>query len=111
MHAKEGEFAQRMADNHDQLAVDGDVAELDGIHSGASVLVAAAGPTLADHFERLRNRPAGQPLVAVDAALKPLLAAGIRPDYVVAADSHQLGLRRLFDIDSSQVERQALLAE
>ncbi|MBF0189927.1 MAG: motility associated factor glycosyltransferase family protein [Magnetococcales bacterium] len=63
---------------------DPDIATLGGHWQGQTVLVAAAGPTLADHFGALAE--ARYPLIAVGAALKPLLAARIRPDIVITLD-------------------------
>ncbi|MBF0614589.1 MAG: DUF115 domain-containing protein [Magnetococcales bacterium] len=63
---------------------DADVATLAGLWQGQTVLIAAAGPSLADHFGPLRT--ARFPLIAVGAALKPLLAADIHPDVVITVD-------------------------
>jgi len=86
----------RIAENERRFAGDRDVGELFGSRAGASLCVAAAGPTLARHYDELRLR-AGE-LVAVDAALKPLLAAGVAPAFVVTQDPHEEGMRRVFDV-------------
>ncbi|MEW6072269.1 MAG: 6-hydroxymethylpterin diphosphokinase MptE-like protein [Planctomycetota bacterium] len=90
LRAGEEEIARRLAANRDLVAADGDVAELFGTARGASILVAAPGPSLADHYGMLRER-GGRPLIAVDAALQPCLAAGVRPDVAVAVDPHRHG--------------------
>lgn len=92
----EAHLREHVAGNREHLAHDPDVARLFGTRAGETVCIAAAGPTLATHFERLRDERAT--LVAVDAALKPLVAAGIRPDLVVTIDPHVEGMRRVFDV-------------
>ncbi len=55
--------------------------------AGRAALVVAPGPSLADDLDLLRARREGLPLlVALDAALRPLLEAGVRPDLVVTLD-------------------------
>jgi len=78
------ELQARLRENEPYVAADADVAELFGRYPGATILVAAAGPTLSEHYEKLRNRKS--PLIAVDAALKPLTQAGVVPDVVVSID-------------------------
>lgn len=86
-HAAENpELQERLKENEAFLAGDGDAAALFGRYPGARMLVAGAGPTLSEHYDRLRNRKA--PLIAVDAALKPLTVAGIVPDVVVTIDGN-----------------------
>lgn len=84
----------RLKENEPLVAADGDVTELFGLYPGATVLVAGAGPTLSEHFARLRRRQA--PLVAVDAALKPLTDAGIVPEVVVTIDAVKKSIERFF---------------
>lgn len=95
-HARASEplWRRHVAENEALFASDPDVACLFGTRPGARVRVAAAGPSLAEHFERLRGDDT--PLVAVDAALLPLVARGIVPDVVVSVDAHEDGMRRVF---------------
>ena len=88
------ELLARLRENEPFVGADHDVAELFGSCPGATILVAGAGPTLADHYEKLRRRTS--PLVAVDAALKPLTHAGIIPDVVVSIDGHAQTINRFF---------------
>lgn len=92
--AESPEIKARLEENVPFLKTDKDVAELFGRFSGASVLVAGAGPTLSDHYERLLFRRS--PLIAVDAALKPLIAAGIVPEFVVTIDGNEHSVSRFF---------------
>jgi len=89
------ELQARMRENEAYVAKDGDVGELFGRYPGATILVAGAGPTLGEHYEKLRNRKS--PLIAVDAALKPLLQAGIVPEVVVSIDHLKDGVVPLFN--------------
>lgn len=60
-----------------------------GRHLGRPAIVAAAGPSLNRNLAELAALPDWRQravVVAVDTALKPMLAAGIAPHYVVAVD-------------------------
>jgi hypothetical protein len=63
-----------------------------------SAIVVAAGPTLETLLPKLAALRAGDSppiLIAVDTALRSLLAAGIEPDYVVVADAQYWNARHL----------------
>jgi len=89
------------------LAGDPGVSTLFGTYAGQDFAVAAAGPTLADHFEALRGFEG--PLIAVDAALKALLTAGIRPDFVVSLDSVDYTMRAFFDVEHGDLKDSKLI--
>ena len=95
--AKREILAERLEQNFSYVKHDGDVAELFYCQNNDIAYVAAAGPTLSDHYQRLRNRSLETPLIAVDAALKPLLAAGVVPDVVVTVDSHHEVVPKFFE--------------
>lgn len=78
---------KRLADNADYVALDPSFEELAAKLRSGTVVVAAAGPTLSDQYSWLQSRKPG-PIIAVDAALKPLMHAGIVPDIVIAIDGH-----------------------
>ena len=73
------------------------VDRLFGRHRSEPVVLAAAGPSLNRNLEELRPHRDRVVLVAVDTALKPLLAAGMAPDYVVALDPGESNARHLVD--------------
>jgi len=101
---KLGERERARAENEDtdaRCARDAPVEELFGSRPGARLCVAAAGPTLARHYRELAAR--AHELVAVDAALKPLLAAGIAPAFAVSQDGHEDNLRRLFALPRAEL--------
>ncbi|WP_158516077.1 6-hydroxymethylpterin diphosphokinase MptE-like protein [Syntrophotalea acetylenivorans] len=59
--------------------------------------MAGAGPTLAESFDLIkRQQQAGQPLIAVGSALKPLFNADIIPDVVVVVDPGREEVLKLF---------------
>ncbi len=87
---------------------DGDVTSLFGSRAGGDLSVAAAGPTLADGYDLLRARRGSGPLIAVDAALTPLLAAGIAPEVVISIDAGESVLR-FFEVDLAQLSNSCLV--
>ena len=85
--AMQADIDARIAEIESYIASDGDVASVFGAFKGKCGLVVAPGPTLSDNLEDLRQwHRQGHPLIAVDAAVKPLLKAGLTPDYVLAID-------------------------
>ena len=85
-----------LRDNRELVASDPNVERLARSLQGQRISVAAAGPTLSDHFEELRA--SSEALIAVDAALKPLLEAGIVPDFVVTQDSVDYTVQAFFEV-------------
>jgi hypothetical protein len=73
------------------------VCHLAGRARGRPVVIAGAGPSLNRNIEDLRPHRADVLLIAADTALKPLLSAGLAPDYVVAVDPGELNARHLRD--------------
>lgn len=74
------------------------VEALAGRYRGWPIVVAAAGPSLNRNVEALRRWRDQVVLLAVDTALKPLLAAGMPPDFVVALDPGEANARHLSGI-------------
>jgi hypothetical protein len=68
------------------LAHESDAGALLNLYRGAPVVVAGAGPSLNRNLEELRPYRDRAIFVAADTALKPSLAAGLAPDFVVAVD-------------------------
>lgn len=66
-----------------------------GTGRGRPVVLAGAGPSLNRNIEELRPCRDGVVLVATDTALKPLEAAGLSPDFVVAVDPGEMNARHL----------------
>ncbi len=63
---------------------------LKGCFAGKTAIVAAAGPSLNDALPFIKKARKNCVLFCVGTALKPLLRAGVDPDFVVSIDSDQL---------------------
>ena len=63
------------------------VESLRGKFQGQPVIIVAAGPSLNRTLDFLKNARGRALIIAVGTALKPLLHAGIEPNFVVAIDS------------------------
>jgi hypothetical protein len=68
------------------IARESDAGALVDLHRGAPVVIAGAGPSLNRNLEELRPYRDRAIFIAADTALKPSLAAGLAPDFVVAVD-------------------------
>ncbi|WP_260955440.1 motility associated factor glycosyltransferase family protein [Pseudomonas citri] len=91
------EIVERLQATFGLVKADRDVAELFGSLGGREAFVVATGPSLEQHFERLRSlgeRPGRPLLICVDTAYWPLLNHGIRPDVVVSIDQ-RISMRHL----------------
>jgi hypothetical protein len=87
-HAAENpEIQARITANEGFIKNDGDAGTLFNKRSGATIMVAAAGPSLTPNLERVAAHRDRFPLVAVNSALKPLAREGIVPDVAVVIDS------------------------
>jgi hypothetical protein len=69
------------------------VQELEGAFAGESVVVVGAGPSLTEALPYLKAP--GLHIVAVDRAAAPLLAAGIRPGWIVSVEIAAFGAKKL----------------
>ncbi len=77
------------------LAREADVTSLVGAAPGLPAIVVAAGPSLDRNLEALGRVGDRALVIAVDTALRPLLAAGITPHLVVALDPSEANARHL----------------
>ena len=93
-----GRYLLNSLRNSAALAVEGDAASLVGAFTGAPAVVVAAGPTLDGNLPDLIATRDRVLLVAVDTALRPLLAAGLHPDIVVAVDPSEANASHLVDL-------------
>lgn len=81
-----------------------DISPLRKALPGETAVLVAAGPDLPERLELLRRLRESCVIIAVNNALKPLLAAGVRPHFVVANDTSihtgrsWQGLPRLRDV-------------
>jgi hypothetical protein len=103
------ELKSRLEQNRKHILSDGDAAALFGRKEGSTILVAAAGPTLDLHYDWIAARQETFPLIAVDAALRPLMSAGIVPDIVVAVDAASAGTDFFKEIDLAVLREKPLV--
>ncbi len=69
-----------------------------GLTAGSPAVVVAAGPSLDAQLEDIRRVRKSVVLISVDTALRPLLAANLDPDFVVAVDPQPLNAEHLIDL-------------
>ena len=74
---------------------------LSGLFSGSAAIVVGAGPSLDAQLAQLAQAKRDFVLVAAGTALRPLLKAGIKPDFVVAVDSDPKTLLQYEGLDLS----------
>jgi hypothetical protein len=95
--AQAGRYLLNTLRNLATIAAEGDVARLTGIASGQPAIVVSAGPSLDDSLSDLAAVRDRAVVIAVDTALRPLLAAGISPDFVVSLDPSRHNAEHLLD--------------
>jgi hypothetical protein len=94
-----GRYLLQSLANLPQLAREGDAKALDGLGARRPAVVVGAGPSLDDNLNDLRDLQDRAVIISVDTALRPLLAAGIRPHLVVAVDPSELNARHLAGVE------------
>jgi hypothetical protein len=97
-----GRYLLNTLRNITTLAHEADVSALAGAGRGVPAVLVAAGPSLDDALPSLRALRDRALLIAVDTALRPLLAAGITPHAVVAVDPSEENARHLVDLPSCE---------
>jgi hypothetical protein len=85
--AFESLWMRNVIDNTPFLVGRSSIRPLRGILGGAPALVLGAGPSLDGQLDLIRGAEGAVPLIAVDTALSPLLASGVRPHLVVTLDA------------------------
>jgi SAM-dependent methyltransferase len=93
-----GRYLLNSLRNLPAIAAEGDVAALKGAFTGVPAIVVGAGPSLDKNLAMLKATDGRALVIAVDTALRPLLAAGVRPHVVVAVDPSELNARHLHDL-------------
>ncbi len=93
-----GRYLLNTLRNAPAIAAGGDAATLVGLFRGAPALLVAAGPSLDRNLPEIIRLHDRALVVAVDTALRPLLAAGVQPHLVVAVDPTEANARHLTDL-------------
>ncbi|HRQ75398.1 MAG TPA: DUF115 domain-containing protein [Phycisphaerales bacterium] len=99
--------------NLDHYAAGAGITDLANVAKGYPAVLVAAGPSLQKNIQQLaapgvRDRCV---IIAVQTALKPLLAAGVRPHYVTALDYHEISRRFYEGISAADLEGVTLVCE
>ena len=97
-----GRYLLNTLRNLPAIATEGDVAALKGAFTGVPAIVVGAGPSLDQNLAMLKAMDGRALVIAVDTALRPLLAAGVRPHVVVAVDPSELNARHLHDLPDTR---------
>lgn len=93
-----GRYLLNTLRNLPSIASEGDATSLVGAFAGVPALVVAAGPSLDRNLPEIVTLRDRALLIAVDTALRPLLAAGVQPDFVVAVDPSEANACHLTDL-------------
>jgi hypothetical protein len=80
------EFADAFIQNVPNILRKPGVTALKDLYKGRSAIIVAAGPSLEKNLHLLKRAKSKAVIIAVDAALPTLVAAGILPDLLVAID-------------------------
>lgn len=97
-----GRYLLNTLTNLPAICAESDASRLTGALAGVPAVVVAAGPSLdrnLPHLARVADRVA---IIAVDTAVRPLLAAGLRPHVAVAVDPSELNARHLKDLPDAR---------
>jgi SAM-dependent methyltransferase len=81
--------------NVSAIAEGADVSSLNDLFAGVPAVVVGAGPSLDRNIAGIQTYRDRVLVVAVDTALRPLLAAGVQPDLVVAVDPSEANAAHL----------------
>lgn len=104
-----GRYLQNTLRNSDAIVREGDAAALKELFTGVPALVVGAGPSLDRNIANIAHYRDRVVVIAADTSLRPLLAAGIEPDFVVATDPTETNARHLTDLPPC--DRTHLVAE
>jgi hypothetical protein len=104
-----GRYLLQSLENLPRICREGDVNGLTDVFPSVPAAVIGAGPSLDSTLHTLRALSGRILIVATDTTLRPLLAAGIEPQIVVAVDPSELNARHLQGIAGAKHTR--LVAE
>jgi SAM-dependent methyltransferase len=93
-----GRYLLNTLRNARTIAAEGDAAALAGIGAHVPAIVVGAGPSLDRNLPDIAAYRDRALIIAADTSLRPLLAAGIHPDLVVALDPTETNARHLTEL-------------
>lgn len=94
-----GRYLTQTIENLAVVGREADVTALRDALAGVPALVVGAGPSLDRRLDLVRDLAASAIVIAADTAARPLRAAGVAPDVVVAVDPSETNARHLVDLD------------
>jgi hypothetical protein len=97
-----GRYLLNTLSNIPTIAAEGDVAALFDLFKGVPAVVIGAGPSLDRNLETLPRLVDRALVIAVDTAVRPLLAAGLHPHLIVSVDPSDLNARHLADLPDTR---------
>jgi hypothetical protein len=97
-----GRYLLNTLTNLPTICTEADVSALFDAFKGMPAVVVAAGPSLDNNLDALRTASDRAVIVAVDTAVRPLLAAGIRPHVVTAVDPSEANARHLTNLPDAR---------
>jgi hypothetical protein len=97
-----GKYLLNTLTNLPTIAAEGDAAALADLFTAIPAIVVGAGPSLDNNLPAIRDLQDRMLLVAVDTAVRPLLAAGIRPHLVVSVDPSEANARHLNELPDAR---------
>jgi hypothetical protein len=100
--AKSREFLGNFVKNIGKSARSPGVEYFTGMFSGVPAVIVSAGPSLDKNIYELRGFEENMLIISADTALKPLMASGIEPHFVMTGDPSHANYLHLKDSGSKQ---------
>jgi SAM-dependent methyltransferase len=94
-----GRYLTQTIENLGVIGREGDVTALRDALAGVPAVVVGAGPSLDRRLDLVRDLSDRAVVIAADTATRPLRAAGVRVDLVVAVDPSETNARHLVGLD------------
>lgn len=94
-----GRYLTQTIENLAVIGREGDVTALRDALAGTPAVVVGAGPSLDRRLDLVRELADRAVVIAADTATRPLRAAGVRVDLVVAVDPSETNARHLTDLE------------
>lgn len=85
--------ARNLCDNLQPYLHSGSLARLKDAFLGRPAIIVSAGPSLRKNIDQLHRAQGKAIIIAVQTTLRPLLEAGVTPDFVTALDHHEISSR------------------
>jgi hypothetical protein len=96
-----GRYLLNTLRNLPAIADEGDASALLNLFPGTPAIIVAAGPSLDATLPGIRARQGCAIIIAVDTAVRPLLAAGIQPHVAVSVDPSDINAQHLTGLPPS----------